>query len=135
MEADELRDLFRRRLLDDRLLVDEMCARLEAADAQRVLEPLLRQVIQVVDRIPESTPDGLVASVRHELLDLLERQGVYPYAVLGERFDPNLHRAVGAADVHDGRVVRELRTGYVQGERVLRVAEVEVGPVPSNPCT
>jgi molecular chaperone GrpE len=136
-EIGELRDLFQRRLLNDRLQkqqFDELHKRLELADdghVQQALGSLLRQVVLVLDRIPESTQDGLAASIRVELLELLARQGAYPYGVLGEPFDPRLHQAVGTAVVEDaaqdGLVLREVRTGYVLGEKILRAAEVEVG--------
>ena len=92
-ELGELRDLFQRRLLNDRLqkqLFDELYKRLENADdgyLQQVLGPVLRQVVLVLDRIPESTSDGLVGSIRTELLELLVRHGAYPYGVVGEPFD------------------------------------------------
>jgi molecular chaperone GrpE len=135
-ELGELRDLFQRRLLNDRLQkqqFDELYRQLELADEGRVhqlLEPVLREVILVVDRISSVEPDQVLFSIRQELLELLARQGVSPLMALGQPFDPRLHLAVATADAdasQAGTVLREIRAGYVQGDRVLRAAEVEVG--------
>jgi molecular chaperone GrpE len=135
-ELGELRDLFQRRLLNDRLQkqqFDELYRQLELADDARVhqmLEPVLRQVILVVDRIRPAESEQ-VESIRQELLELLARQGVSPVAAVGQPFDPRLHLAVTTVDTmdatQDGTVLREVRTGYVYGDRVLRPAEVQVG--------
>lgn len=133
----ELRDLFQRRLLNDRLqkqMYDELCRQLDQAGDDRVrqiLEPVLRQLILVLDRI-ETTPQcGDVDSISNELEELLARQGVSRMACVGAPFTPSLHQAVRVAEVesaeHDGLVLREVRGGYLHGDRVLRAAEVEVG--------
>ena len=136
-ELAELRDLFQRRLLNDKLqkqMYDELCRQLDQAGderARQILAPVLRQVILVLDRI-ESTPQcGDVDSISNELEELLVRQGVSRMTCVGKPFTPSLHQAVRVAEVesaeHDGVVVRELRGGYQLGDRVLRAAEVEVG--------
>ena len=136
-ELAELRDLFQRRLLNDRLqkqMYDELCRQLELAGDDRVrqiLEPVLRQVILVLDRIANAPQCGDVASISYELEEQLVRQGVNRMACVGAPFTPSLHQAVRVADVdsaeHDGVVLREVRGGYLHGDRVLRAAEVEVG--------
>jgi molecular chaperone GrpE len=142
-ELAELRDLFQRRLLNDRVQkqqFDELYRQLELADEGRVrqlLEPVLRQVILVIDRIESTRPEQdhahVIESVRQELLELLARQGVSSVVALSRPFDPRLHLAVSTVETvdesRDGTVLRELRTGYVRGDQVLRAAEVEVGSV------
>lgn len=147
-ELAELRDLFQRRLLNDRLqkqMYDELCRQLDQASDDRVrqiLEPVLRQVILVLDRITTAARCGDVDSVSNELEELLVRQGVNRMACVGAPFTPSLHQAVRVAAVdsaeRDGVVLREVRSGYLHGDRVLRAAEVEVGrytPVQDgDPC-
>jgi molecular chaperone GrpE len=136
-ELAELRDLFQRRLLNDRLqkqMYDELCRQLDQAGDDRVrqiLEPVLRQVILVLDRIGTAPRFDEVDSISHELEELLVRQGVNRMACVGTPFTPSLHQAVRVAVVdsaeHDGLVLREVRGGYLHGDKVLRAAEVEVG--------
>ena len=136
-ELAELRDLFQRRLLNDRLqkqMYDELCRQLDQAGEDRVrqiLEPVLRQVILVLDRIGAAPRCDDVDSISNELEELLVRQGVNRMACVGAPFTPNLHQAVRVAEVnsaeYDGVVLREVRGGYLHGDRVLRAAEVEVG--------
>ena len=47
--------------------------------------------------------------------DALAKLGVQPVAAEGERFDPNLHQAIGMVDtdeVEDNHVIDELQRGY-----------------------
>ncbi|MBE6357249.1 MAG: nucleotide exchange factor GrpE [Lentisphaerae bacterium] len=64
----------------------------------------------------------------------LEEMSVRKFSAVGEKFDPELHDAVGreASDtVPDGVVIREWNCGYKIGEKLLRPARVLVssGPV------
>jgi molecular chaperone GrpE len=61
--------------------------------------------------------------------DTLARRGVRPLPVLGLRFDPRTMLAAEAGQdptLAEGLVLAELRRGFVQGERLLRPAEVVV---------
>lgn len=140
-ELSQLRDLFQRRLLNDRVqkqLADELARQVEAARSdqlRRQVEPVLRQVILVLDRIENAAVPAqesvIVDSIRDELVELLARQGVSRAPALGYPFDATQHQAVGVVGTenpgHDGVVVREIRAGYRYTDRVLRAAEVEVG--------
>jgi molecular chaperone GrpE (heat shock protein) len=71
--------------------------------------------------------------VRDRFMALLAKESIQPIAAQGKPFDPRLHVAVGGeerADVPVNTVVSVLRKGYVQGERVLRYAEVLVSRAP-----
>lgn len=136
-EVRDLRDLFQRRLLNDKLqrqLYDDLYRQLQMANGQlshQAVVPLLRQVVLIVDRIEAThTDDPVVESIRQELLELLARQGVVRLTAVGKLFDPHLHQAsstVAVSDAEqDGLVSRELRAGYLIEDRVLRPAEVEV---------
>ncbi len=72
--------------------------------------------------------------VRDRFLSLLAKESIQPIDVLGKPFDPRLHVAVGGeerSDVAANTVVSVLRKGYIQGERVLRYAEVLVSRAPT----
>jgi molecular chaperone GrpE len=54
---------------------------------------------------------------------------------VGQPFDPNLHEAVGQEPTEQyppGTVVRELRSGYLLHDRVLRPSQVLISTVPPN---
>lgn len=61
--------------------------------------------------------------------DTLTKQGVKQYSMLGEEFDPARAEAVGhveSGEMEHGKVVEELKRGFMLGERVLRPAQVIV---------
>jgi molecular chaperone GrpE len=75
-----------------------------------------------------SMAEGLAMNLRR-LDEILARRGVRPLPVLGQTFDPHtMHAAELAHDPEspEGLVVRELRKGFLYGDRLLRVAEVAV---------
>ena len=73
--------------------------------------------------------------IRDGLLRTVEQNGIVRFQALGTKFDPTRHDAVELVAVDDpaldGQVIREIRRGYQQGERVLRPARVAVGRLSS----
>ena len=72
---------------------------------------------------------GAFKVVADKLVAALQAQGLEPFGVVGEVFDPAVHEAVQhntAADVSEPTVTAVLRPGYRFGERVLRPAMVAV---------
>jgi molecular chaperone GrpE len=72
--------------------------------------------------------EGMGMNLRR-LDDTLARRGVRPLRALGQRFDPQtMHAAEAGWDSSqaDGLVLAERRRGFLQGERLLRPAEVVV---------
>jgi molecular chaperone GrpE len=67
--------------------------------------------------------------IHQRLMDLLQAQGVVPYASAGQPFDPALHEAVDVINTNQatpGLVLNELSHGYRWGDEVLRPARVRV---------
>ena len=144
-EVAGLRDLFQRRLLEDRArqrMYDELYDQLAFARKGLVdeyLAPMVREILLVVDRVETAAEQGpakdraALDSVRAELLEVLLRRGLRRVDVLGEPFDPRLHEAVGRSPVSDpaeaGRVVEVRRPGYLLADRLIRPAQVVVGHV------
>ena len=108
-----------------------------AADVIRNLLPVLddfeRALGAPVD--PQAGPEAIaryrdgIDLIRRQLLDVLRRNGVEPFDVVGRDFNPEWHEAVTTepADGHrDGEVTAELRRGYRIGQRLLRPAMVKV---------
>ena len=78
--------------------------------------------------VSESWVKG-VRLIHRKLAGFLEAQGVIRIESLGEPFNPELHEAVGIAQVSDadpGCIVEVLRQGYLLHDRVVQVAQVVV---------
>lgn len=78
--------------------------------------------------------DGLKL-VRDRFLALLAAEGIQPIPAQDQAFDPRLHIAVETeqrSGVEPNKVVRVIRQGYQQQQRVLRYAEVVVSANPPN---
>ena len=70
----------------------------------------------------------------------LEEMSVRKFTSVGEKFDPDLHDAVGresSESIPEGMIIREWNCGYKIGEKLLRPARVMVssGPVPAEDTT
>lgn len=141
-EVYQLRDLFQRRLLEDRRrqeLYDRLCQELDFARSDLVrqfIAPVLRELLLLTDRVGAARAAGadpveVVASIEDEITEILRRRGLRAIPTLGERFDPRLHEAVDQAVVadarDDGNVVQERRAGHLIDDWVLRPAQVVVG--------
>ncbi len=78
--------------------------------------------------VSESWVQG-VRLIQRKLAGFLEAQGVARIESLGEPFNPELHEAVGMAQIESaesGHIVEVLRQGYRLHDRVVQVAQVVV---------
>ena len=78
--------------------------------------------------VAESWAEG-VRLIQRKLAAFLESEGVTRIESLGETFNPELHEAVGIAQVGDaesGSIVEVLRQGYRLRNRVVQAAQVVV---------
>ncbi|WP_170211669.1 nucleotide exchange factor GrpE [Saccharothrix australiensis] len=115
--------------------------RLRDAEAQRTLQPALRDLVKLADdwrsrrAALADEGDGGLAGLCDEVVEdvtlVLERQGVDEFhPEVGAGFDRHEQRSVGTrptddADL-DGRVAEVRRPGYRVGAKVVRFAEVVV---------
>jgi molecular chaperone GrpE len=148
IEVAQLRDLFARRLFEDRRrqeLYDRLYEQLEFARADLVrqfIAPLCRELLLVLDRAAAGRAAGtdpamLLDSVCDEIAEVLTRRGLRPIEAVGARFDPRLHEAVdqvdaGSAEQH-GQVIGQRRGGHLMDGWVLRPAQVVFGHWPEEP--
>src|SRR5438309_8567207 len=71
--------------------------------------------------------------VARRLTTVLDQLGVRQIGTPGEPFDPRWHEAItteARADVPEGTILHVSRPGYVQGERIIRPAQVSVASAP-----
>jgi hypothetical protein len=74
-----------------------------------------------------------LALVRDRFLALMAQEGIQPIPALKQPFDPRLHVVVQSearSDFPPNTIVREVRRGFRQANRVLRYAEVVVARTP-----
>ena len=67
--------------------------------------------------------------VKKELSTILENHGIKKIDSLNKKFDPNLHQAMMEIEnnnLEEGVVVKEIQTGYMMHDRLLRPAMVGV---------
>jgi len=134
-EISQLRDLFQRRLMDDKQrnrLYDAVLEQNAALNKQlenRALDSFAKEILLICDRIEAYGSDSdFVNSILDELLEVLARRGVEPITELSE-FNPQWHHAVGVvADdtLENNSIAAVKRNGYRIADRLLRVAEVVV---------
>jgi molecular chaperone GrpE len=76
-----------------------------------------------------------LALVRDRFLALMALEGIQPIQALKQPFDPRLHVVVQSEQRNDmppNTIVREVRRGFRQANRVLRYAEVVVARAPTG---
>jgi molecular chaperone GrpE len=74
--------------------------------------------------------------MRDRFIALMAQEGIQPIQALKQPFDPRLHVVVQSeqrSDFPPNTIVREVRRGFRQANRVLRYAEVVVARAPSGP--
>lgn len=109
-------------------------------------EELLKELLPVLDNLErafshaqrdEKTEPILqgLQLILEQFRSVLRRFGVEEIKTLGERFDPELHEAVGEMElegIEPLEIVQEVQKGYVLNDRVLRPAKVIVGKASSK---
>lgn len=135
-EVVALKDLFLRRLMDDKVKTAAMAQLKEQNELlqkrldEKTLSGFVKEILLICDRIEsQESVDEMTASVAEEILELLARREIYQMeqTVL---FDPRYHNAVGtisAGDEYpDKSIVRVVRNGYLLRDQVFRPADVIV---------
>lgn len=125
--------------------MEDARARLERdreEELDRARAQIAAQLLDVADDLERATQGASstgnltavlegVELVHRQVLTRLSEMGVVPMDATGERFDPNLHEAVGMVPVADAAkdqvVLEEERKGYTYKGRLLRAARVVVG--------
>ncbi len=135
-EVAALKDLFLRRLMDDKIKAAAIVRLNENNEAlqrqldERAITSFVKEILLICDRIDaQDTLDDLTCSVEEELLEVLARRDFYKMPP-AETFDPACHNAVGTveetAEHPDKSIVRIVRNGYLFCDKVFRPADVIV---------
>ena len=104
-----------------------------AAVREQATGAVLSELLGVLDALDQAREHGdLVGSfgaVADQLISVLTKLGLTPFAEPGDEFDPTRHEAVMhslSSEVSGPTCVQVFRRGYMYGERLLRPALVAV---------
>lgn len=91
---------------------------------------LIMRLLPVLDTLmmaEKHTEDqGLKLSIK-QFIDVLKAEGIEKMETAGKDFDPKTMECVEAKKGEEGKVLSEVRAGYLLNEKVLRPAQVVVG--------
>lgn len=135
-EVAALKDLFLRRLMDDKVKIaaisqlKEQNEQLQKKLDDKNLSGFIKELLMICDRIDcQKDIDALTASVEEEIFDLLARREIYQMEHV-DTFDPRFHNAVGtepATETYPEKsIVCFVRNGYLFRDQVFRPADVIV---------
>jgi molecular chaperone GrpE len=91
---------------------------------------LLLKILPVLDTLmlaQKHTQDKGIELSINQFLQVLTQEGLTRIKTIGEEFTPHLMEAVGTTDGEEGKVVEEVRAGFMLYNQVLRSAQVIVG--------
>ncbi len=91
---------------------------------------LLLKLLPILDTLmlaEKHTKDHNFVLTVQQFLQALEQEGVKRIKTIGEEFNPHEMEAVTTAEGEEGKVIDELRAGYMFYDTVLRPAQVIVG--------
>lgn len=128
-KIEELETQLKRTLADyqnlEKRFIEEKTRLVKTANRQLLLR--LLPALDALTLAEEHTKDqGVVLSIKH-FLDILENEGVKKIEAKGHDFDPRLMECVQTIEGEEGKVIDEVKPGYMLSETVLRVAQVTVG--------
>lgn len=144
IEVAQLKDLFVRRLYEDRqkaALIEHVTTQAKATmelAQRRALEPVIKEVLLAVDRLLQmSDIEGGLASVADEIIEVFARRGLERIRTDGD-FDPAVHEAVQPEELANSTThspnaeshasgtsqIHTIRPGYLFNQRLLRPAQV-----------
>ena len=69
---------------------------------------------------------NLQVSINH-FLDVLKSEGVTRIETIGKEFDPTIMEAITTEKGEEGKVIAEIRAGFMLFDKLLRAAQVTVG--------
>jgi molecular chaperone GrpE len=91
---------------------------------------LLLRVLPVLDTLMLANKhvenEGLKVSIQ-QFIDTLKAEGVTKVKTEGEQFNPHLMECIVTEEGEDGKVLEEIRSGYMMYDKILRPAQVKVG--------
>jgi molecular chaperone GrpE len=91
---------------------------------------LLSRMLPIVDTLllaQKHSDDKTLQVTTQQFLDLLKSEGVVRIETKDKKFDPKLMECISVEEGEEGKVLEELRAGFMLHDNVLRPAGVKVG--------
>lgn len=91
---------------------------------------LILRILTVLDTLIlayQHTQDKNIQVSVQQFFDILKSEGVTKIETVGQKFDPNIMEAIATDDGEEGKVLEELRVGFMMYDKLLRAAQVKVG--------
>lgn len=134
IEVENLENQLKRALADyqnlEKRIMEEKSSWIKIANKDLILR-LLPGLDSLTLAEKHTQDEGVKLSIKH-FLDSLEQVGVSKIETETKDFNPNLMEAVTTTDGEEGKVVEEVRAGYILNGQVIRPAQVVVGKSPTN---
>lgn len=125
----ELEDKYRRALADYQNLArrtqDEKREWARFSNKEIILK--LLPILDTLMLAEKHTQDKNFVLTVQQFLSTLSEEGVTRIKTVGEEFNPHTMEAVSTTEGEKGKVVEEVRAGYMLYDTVLRAAQVVVG--------
>ena len=84
--------------------------------------------IKTIDNTEQSNTSWIegINLIQKKIITLLESENVKKMKTENVQFDPTLHEAIGkeSSSLPEGTIIRVIKNGYTQKERLLRAAQV-----------
>jgi len=101
---------------------------------------LILKILPILDNLElaeKKIPEDLISNesvkgllqIKAQLRDFLKKNNVEEIEALGQKFDPNLHEAIGEEEKENtepNTVIEEVKKGYKFNERVIRASKVKI---------
>jgi molecular chaperone GrpE len=91
---------------------------------------ILVRILPIVDTLllaQKHSDEKTLHVVTQQFLDLLKGEGVIRIETKDKKFDPRLMECITVEEGEEGKVLEELRVGFMLHESILRPAQVKVG--------
>lgn len=129
VQEKELEEQLKRTLADYRNLEKRVALEKEEL-IKSANSGLILRLLPAIDALllaqKHTKDEGISLSIK-KFLDILENEGVKKIETRDKEFNPVLMECVQTIEGEEGKVVEEVKPGYIMGEKVLRPAQVIVG--------
>ena len=93
-------------------------------------QDLLLRMLPILDTLmlaAKHSKDATLQVSLSQFLDIIKSEGVTKIETIGKDFDPLLMEVIETVEGDEGKVVAEVRAGFLLHEKLLRAAQVKVG--------
>lgn len=128
-KAEDFENRYKRALADyhnlEKRVKEERAQWLQSANKDLLLR--LLPGIDMLFLTAKHTSDKGVTLGIQQILDILKAEGITRIVTEEKMFDPHSMECIQARDGEEGKILEEVRAGYLLHEKVLRPAQVVVG--------